>query len=155
MSNPPVQDGDPGHRVRPSSNEIEAIITVHRGFPEEDTQTHFQMQSVTDDAEVNAVLNVLAGESSRSARVQSADAVLECLCDGEKRICSPGSARRKRTCWVSSLTMSTKTKRRKRKLRRSSGIELEANSAAPDDVHIEIPDGVPSARFLVGQEATC
>jgi hypothetical protein len=50
--------------------------------------------------------------------------------------------------------MSTKTKRRKRKLRRSSGIELEANSAAPDDVHIEIPDGVPSARFLVGQEAT-
>jgi hypothetical protein len=50
--------------------------------------------------------------------------------------------------------MSTETKRRKMKLRRTSSLELEANSAAPDGVHIDIPDGVPSARFLVGQEAT-
>jgi hypothetical protein len=51
---------------------------------------------------------------------------------GEKRIYSPGSARRKRTHRVSSSAMSTETKRRKRKLRRSSGLELEVDSAAPD-----------------------
>jgi hypothetical protein len=116
-------------RFRPFSP---LIITVHRGFSEEDTQTHFQMQSITDDAEVNAVLNVLAGESSRSARVQSANAILECLCDGEKRICSPSSACRKWTHRVNSPAMSTETKSRKRKLRRSSGLELEADSIAPD-----------------------
>jgi hypothetical protein len=46
------------------------------------------MQPVADDAEVNAVLNVLAGESFKSARAESADAVIECVCGGEKRICS-------------------------------------------------------------------
>jgi hypothetical protein len=46
------------------------------------------MQPVADDVEVNAVLNVLAGESSESARAESADAVIECVCGGEKGICS-------------------------------------------------------------------
>jgi hypothetical protein len=67
---------------------------VHRGFPEEERQTHFQMQSVADDAKVNVVLNVLAGESSRFARAKLADAIIGRVCDGEKRICSPSSARR-------------------------------------------------------------
>jgi hypothetical protein len=106
------------------------------------------MQSVTDDVEVNAVLNVLAGESSRSARVQSADDVLECLCDGEKRICSPSSACRKRTRRVNSPAMSTETKSRKRKLRRSSGLDLEADSIAPDlgdnTVNTNLEDDVDS-----------
>jgi hypothetical protein len=60
VSNPTVQDGSPGYRVRPSSDEIEALITAHRGFPEEERQTHFRMQSVDDDGEVNAVLILLA-----------------------------------------------------------------------------------------------
>jgi hypothetical protein len=46
------------------------------------------MQPVADDVEVNAVLNVLAGESSESARAESADAVIERVCGGEKGICS-------------------------------------------------------------------
>jgi hypothetical protein len=65
---------------------MEALVTAHRGFPEEERQTHFQIQSVADDTETNAVLNALAGESSGSARAESADAVLGRLCDGEERI---------------------------------------------------------------------
>jgi hypothetical protein len=84
--------------VRPSSDEIEVIITAHRGFPEEERQTHFRMQYVADDAETNAVLSALARESSGSIGDELADVVLRRLCDGEKRICSPGSARRKWTC---------------------------------------------------------
>jgi hypothetical protein len=75
MSNPPIQDGSPCHSVRPSSDEIKALITTYQGFPEEEKQTHFRMQHVADDAEVNIVLNMLAGESSKSARVESAGAV--------------------------------------------------------------------------------
>jgi hypothetical protein len=81
------------------------------------------MQYVAADDEVNVVLNVLSGESSGSTRAESADDVLGCLCDGEKRICSPGSARRKRTRRVNSSAMSTETKRRKRKLRRLSNLD--------------------------------
>ena len=95
------------------------------------------MQSVADDAETNIVLSALAGESSGSILAKSTDAVLGLLCDGEKIICSLGSACRKRTRGVSSSAVSTEAKRRRRKLRCSSGLELEADSAAPnlgDDV---------------------
>jgi hypothetical protein len=51
---------------------------------------------------------------------------------GEERVCSPGSACCKRTRREGSPVVSTETKRRKRKLRHSSGLELEANFAAPD-----------------------
>jgi hypothetical protein len=148
VTNPPIQDGSLGHRVRPSSYEIEALITTHKGFPEEERQTHFQMQSVADDAEVNVVLNVLAGESSRSARADSVDAIIERVCDGEKRICSPGSARCKWTHRVSSPAMSIGTKRRKRKLRHSSGLELEADSTTPNlgdgATNVDLEDDVES-----------
>jgi hypothetical protein len=150
VSNPPVQDGSPGHRVRPSSNEIEALITAHRGFPKEERQTHFHMKPIADDAEMNAVLSALAGELSGSARAKSADAVLGHLCDGEKRICSNGSARRKRTRRVSSLTMSTEMKRRKENFGVLSGLELEADSAAPDlgddTANADLEDDVESCR---------
>jgi hypothetical protein len=106
------------------------------------------MQSVADDVEVNIVLNVLVGESSGSTRAESTDAVIECVCDGEKRICSPGSARHKRACRVSSSAMSTETKRRKRKLRRSSDLELEADFTAPDlgddAANVDLEDDVES-----------
>jgi hypothetical protein len=58
--------------------------------------------------------------------------LLSGMCGGENRICSPGSAHRKRTHRVGSPTVSTEMKRRKRKLWRSSGLELEADSTAPD-----------------------
>jgi hypothetical protein len=34
ISNSPVQDGSPGHRVRPSLDDIEAFITPFRNLPE-------------------------------------------------------------------------------------------------------------------------
>ena len=71
--------------MRPSSDEIEALITAHKGFPEEERQTHFRMQYVADDGEVNAVLIVLVGESSGSARAESADAVIGRVCDGGEK----------------------------------------------------------------------
>jgi hypothetical protein len=36
VSNPPVQDGNPGHRVRPSLEDIEAFISLFQNLPEEE-----------------------------------------------------------------------------------------------------------------------
>jgi hypothetical protein len=69
ISNPPVQDGSPGHRVRPSSEDIEAFIAKFQNLPEVERQTHFQMPTSANEAEVNA-LRMLAGESSDSARTE-------------------------------------------------------------------------------------
>jgi hypothetical protein len=41
VSNTPVQDGSPGHRVRPSLEDIEAFIAPFRNLSEEEKQTHF------------------------------------------------------------------------------------------------------------------
>jgi hypothetical protein len=161
VSNPPVQDGSPDDRVQPSSDEIEVLITAHKGFPEEERQTHFWMQFVANDAETNAVLSALAGESSGSVRTESVDAVLQRLCDGEKGICSLGSAR-KRTRQVGSPVVLSETKRRRRKLRRLSGLELEADSTAPnpgdDAVNADLEDdmenwgGVRTSRYVSEEE---
>jgi hypothetical protein len=59
ISNPPVQDGSPGHRVRPSLGGIEAFIAPFRNLPEAERQTHFQMSISADEAEVNVVLSML------------------------------------------------------------------------------------------------
>jgi hypothetical protein len=41
ISNPPVEDGSLGHRVRPSSEDIEAFIAPFRNLPEVERQAHF------------------------------------------------------------------------------------------------------------------
>jgi hypothetical protein len=57
--------------VRPSLDDIEAFIAPFRGLPKAERQTHFEMPISTDEAEMNAVLSMLAGESSDSARTES------------------------------------------------------------------------------------
>jgi hypothetical protein len=56
------------------------------------------MQETTDEAEVNAVLSMLAGESSESARTESTSAAAGRAFSGDEGACSPGGARRKRSC---------------------------------------------------------
>jgi hypothetical protein len=78
VSNPLVQgeDGSLGHRVRPSPDEIEVVLAAHRSLPEEGKQTNFPMRVADDDAEIEAVLSALVGESSESARVELASGAL-------------------------------------------------------------------------------
>jgi hypothetical protein len=57
--------------VRPSSENIEAFIAPFWNLPEVERKTHFQMPTSADEAEVNVVLSMLAGESSDSARIES------------------------------------------------------------------------------------
>jgi hypothetical protein len=40
VSNPPVQDDSPGHRVGPSPEDIDAFIASYRNLPEGEKQTH-------------------------------------------------------------------------------------------------------------------
>jgi hypothetical protein len=66
VSNPPARDGNLGLRVRPSPADIKALITSIQNIPEDERQTHFEMPASTDDAEIDVVLSLLAGESSDS-----------------------------------------------------------------------------------------
>jgi hypothetical protein len=70
VSNPPARDGGLGLRVRPSPEDIEALIAPLRSLTEGERQTHFEMSASTDDEEINVVLNLLAGESSDSTHAK-------------------------------------------------------------------------------------
>jgi hypothetical protein len=61
VSNPSARDGSLGLRVRPSSEDIEALIAPLRSLPEDEMQTHFEMPASTNDAEIDDVLSLLAG----------------------------------------------------------------------------------------------
>jgi hypothetical protein len=69
VSNPATHDGSSSHRVRPSPEDIEALIAPLRSISEVERQTHFEMPASTDDAEMDVVLSLLAGESSNSTRI--------------------------------------------------------------------------------------
>ena len=70
MSNPPASDGILGLRVRPSPEDIEALIALLWSLLDDERQTHFEMPASTDDAEIDVVLSMLAGESSDSTHAE-------------------------------------------------------------------------------------
>jgi hypothetical protein len=70
VSNPPASDGGLGLRVRPSPEDIEALIAPLRNLPNDEKQTHFEMLASPDDAEIDVVLSMLAGESSDSTHAE-------------------------------------------------------------------------------------
>ena len=97
VSNPPVRDGIPGHRVRPSSEDIEALIVPLQNLPEAEKQTRFEMSSSTNDAEMNVVLSLLARESSDSARIEPMAIAIGQEFGEDKEIQKPEGARQKRS----------------------------------------------------------
>jgi hypothetical protein len=64
VSNPPAGDSGLGLRVRPSPEDIEALVAPLCDLPNDERQVHFEMPASPDDAEIDVVLNMLAGESS-------------------------------------------------------------------------------------------
>jgi hypothetical protein len=71
VSNPPAGYSGLGLRVRPSPEDIEVLVPSLCDLPNDERQVHFEMPASPDDAEINAVLDMLAGESSNSAPAET------------------------------------------------------------------------------------
>jgi hypothetical protein len=71
VSNPPAGDSGLGLRVRPSPEDIEALVASLCDLPNDERQVHFEMPASPDDVEIDVVLNMLAGESSDSAPAET------------------------------------------------------------------------------------
>jgi hypothetical protein len=67
VSNPPTGDSGLGLRVRPYPEVIEVLVASLCDIPNDERQVYFEMPTSPDDAEMNAVLDMLAGESFDSA----------------------------------------------------------------------------------------
>jgi hypothetical protein len=67
VSNPPVADGSLGLRVRPSAEEVSALVSSIGEIPDDERQVHFEVPLDPNDAEISAMLDMLAEDSSDAA----------------------------------------------------------------------------------------
>jgi hypothetical protein len=67
VSNPPVADGGLGLRLRPSTEEVSALVASLGEVPDDERQVHFEVPLDPSDAEISAMLDMLAEDSSDAA----------------------------------------------------------------------------------------
>jgi hypothetical protein len=61
VSNPPASDSGLGLRVRPSPEEVEALVTSLGDLPNDERQVHFEMPVNLSDVEISAIDSRLEG----------------------------------------------------------------------------------------------
>jgi hypothetical protein len=132
VSNPPVTDGSLGLRVRPSAEEVSALVASLGEVPDDERQVHFEVPLNPSDAEISAMLDLLAEDSSDAAPagalvvapLPEADTTL----DTQK----PVSTRPRRPCRASQPDPSAdEQKKKKRRLRRVSSLDRDVGTSVP------------------------
>jgi hypothetical protein len=74
VSNPPAGDSGLGLRVRPSPVEVSALVASLDEIPNNKKQVHFEVPLNLSDAEISAMLDMLAEDSSDAAPTETLDA---------------------------------------------------------------------------------
>jgi hypothetical protein len=103
VSSPPAGDGGLGLRVRPSAEEVSALVASLEEIPDDERQVHFEVPLYPSDAEISAMLDMLAEDSSDAA--PAGTSVVAPLPEAGKTldIQRPVSVRPKRPCRVNQL----------------------------------------------------
>jgi hypothetical protein len=97
-------------------DDIETFIAPFRGLPEAERQTNFEMPTNTDDSEMNAVLSMLAGESSYSACTEPMAVATGQNLGEDKEIRKFEGACRKQSCRANHPSVPDEEKKRKKRL---------------------------------------
>jgi hypothetical protein len=127
--------------VRPSPEEVEALVASLGDLPNDERQVHFEMPIIPSDAEISAMLNMLAEDSSDS--VPTATIAVATIPDPEKTLNAQKSdgARPKRLRPASHPTAPAEgKKKKKRRLQRVSCLNQDAGPSGPtaEDVPVEL-----------------
>jgi hypothetical protein len=141
VSNHPTSDGGLGLRVRPSPEDIEALVAPLWDLPNDERQIHFEMPASPDDAEIDVVLSMLAGESSDSTHAELMAITVGQELNKTVETPNPEGTRPKRPHQVSHLTAPVEEKKKKkRRLRRLSCLDQDAGPSALvcDEVPVEV-----------------
>jgi hypothetical protein len=132
VSNPPAGDSGLGLRVRPSPKEVEALVASLGDLPDDERQVHFEMPINPSDAEISAILDMLAEDSSDLVPVETTAVAtipeLRKTLNAQKS----NSTRPKGLCQASHPTAPAMgKKKKKRRLRRVSCLDQDAGPSAP------------------------
>jgi hypothetical protein len=142
--NPPASDSGLGLRLRPSPEEVEALVASLGDLPNDERQVHFEMPINPRDAEISAMLDMLPKDSSDSVPAETI-AVATIPEPGKAfNAQKSNSARPKRLRPASHPTAPAEGKRKKkRRLRRVSCLNQDAGPSAPgaEEVPVELFTG--------------
>jgi hypothetical protein len=145
VSNPPTGDSGLGLRVRPSPEEVETLVASLSGLSNDEKQVHFEIPTNPSDAEIGAMLDMLARDSSESALAETVAAGT--IPEPEKAVDArrPEGTRLKCLHQVSHPTVPAEgKKKKKRRLRRVSCLDHDAGPSTPaaEEVLVELFTGV-------------
>jgi hypothetical protein len=130
--------------VRPSPEEVEALVASLGDLPNDERQVHFEMPINPSDAEISVMLDMLAEDSSDSVPAETI--AIAIVPEPEKTLIAQKSdgARPKRLRSASHLTAPAEgKKKKKRRLRRVSCLNQDADPSAPaaEEVPVELFTG--------------
>jgi hypothetical protein len=144
VSNPPAGDSGLGLRVRPSPKEVAALVASLGDIPNDERQVHFEVPINPSDAEISAMLDMLAEDSSNSVSAETL--AMATIPEPEKTL---DIQRSDSTCPKRPRQDSHPTspaegkKKKKRQLRRVSCLNQDAGPSAPaaEEVPVELFTG--------------
>jgi hypothetical protein len=141
VSNPPASDSGLGLRVRPSPEEVEALVASLGDLPNDERQVHFEMPINPSDVEISAMLDMLAEDSSDSVPAETI--AVATIPEPEKTLNAQKSdgARPKRLRLTSHPTAPAEgKKKKKRRFQCVSCLDQDAGPSAPaaEEVPVEL-----------------
>jgi hypothetical protein len=141
VSNPPVADGSLGLRVRPSAEEVSALVASLGEVPDGERQVHFEVPLDPSDAEISAMLDLLAEDSSDAAPAGTLVVAPFPEAGTTSDIQKPVSVRPRRPCRVNQLDPpADEQKKKKRRLRRVSSLDRDVGTSVPATEEVPVPE---------------
>jgi hypothetical protein len=132
VSNPPVTDGSLGLRVRPSAEEVSVLVASLGEIPDDERQVHFEVPLNPSDAEISAMLDLLAEDSSDAAPAGALVVAPLPEADTNLDTHKPTSTRPRCPCRANQPDPSAdEQKKKKRRLRRVSSLDRDVGTSVP------------------------
>jgi hypothetical protein len=141
VSNPPAGDSGLGLRVRPSPEEVGTLVASLGEIPEDERQVHFEVPLNPSDAEINAMLDMLAEDSSDAAPAETL--VVAPIPEGDKALDAQRSVnvRPKRSHRADQASFPVKgEKKKKSRLRRVSSLDQGVGPSVPVAEEVPVPE---------------
>jgi hypothetical protein len=141
VSNPPAADGSLGLRVRPSAEEVSALVASIGEIPDDERQVHFEVPLDPSDAEISVMLDMLAEDSSDAAPAGTLVVAPLPEAGTTLDIQRPISVRPKHPCRANQLDApADEQKKKKRRLRRVSSLDRDVGPSVPAAEEVPVPE---------------
>jgi hypothetical protein len=140
VSNPPAGVSGLGLRVRPSPEEVSALVASLGEIPDDERQVHFEVPLNPSDAEISAMLDMLAEDSSDAAPAETLDVAPIPEVGKALDIQRSDSVHPKRPRRANQPTSPAEgKKKKKRRLRRVSSLDQDAGPSALAAKEVPVP----------------